>query len=96
MAGSGNLSNFTNAMKGGGARANQFEINIGRPGYDDEFFCMMCRSGQIPGLTVGEVTIPYRGRAIYAPGDRTYDAWTITCYNDANYSIRIILEKWSK
>ena len=95
MAGSGNLSNFTNAMKGGGARANQFEINIGRPGYDDEFFTMMCRSGQIPGLTVGEVTIPYRGRAIYAPGDRTYDAWTITCYNDANYSIRSILEKWS-
>ena len=41
MAGSGNLSNFTNAMKGGGARANQFEINIGRPGYDGEFFCMI-------------------------------------------------------
>tara|TARA_Y100001951_G_C11207479_1_gene220915 strand:+ start:19 stop:702 length:684 start_codon:yes stop_codon:yes gene_type:complete len=95
MAGSGNLAAFTSAMRGGGARANQFEINVGRPGMDDEFFTMMCRSGQIPGLTMGEVTIPYRGRAIYAPGDRTYDAWTVTCYNDANYDIRGILEQWS-
>ena len=95
MAGSGNLAAFTSAMRGGGARANQFEINIGRTGLTDEFFTMMCRSGQIPGLTMGEVTIPYRGRAIYAPGDRAYDAWTVTCYNDANYSVRGVLEQWS-
>ena len=48
MAASGNLASFTSAMRGGGARANQFEINIaGKSGLSDEFFTMMCRSGQM-------------------------------------------------
>ena len=28
------------------------------------------------------------------PGDRTYDAWTATFYNDADFSIRSVFEGW--
>ena len=28
------------------------------------------------------------------PGDRTYDAWTATFYNDADFSIRSLFEGW--
>ena len=89
------LSSFVGAMQGGGARANQFEVNIsGRNVLNSEHFTFMCRSAQIPAVTIGEVLVPYRGRQIYVPGDRTYDAWTLTVYNDSNYSARDELERW--
>ena len=57
-------------------------------------FHFLCRSAQIPALTVGEVAVPYRGRTIYLAGDRTYDAWTVTIMNDRTYSVRAFLEGW--
>ena len=90
-----NLSAFTTALQGGGARANQFEVNIsGRNVLNSEHFTFMCRSAQIPAVTIGEVLVPYRGRQIYVPGDRTYDAWTITVFNDSGFTIRGALENW--
>ena len=92
------LSQFVQNLNGGGARANQFSVQIlGRDrsrGLSSEHFTFLCRSAQIPALTIGEVAVPYRGRQIYVPGDRTYDAWTVTIYNDAEYSSRNDLELW--
>ena len=93
------LSKFVGTMRGGGARANQFSVSIdgrgrGGNGLSDEHFQFMCRSAQIPALTIGEVAVPYRGRQIFVPGDRTYDAWTITIYNDANFTVRDQFERW--
>ena len=92
------LSQFVQNLNGGGARANQFIVRVfGRDrsrGLSSEHFSFLCRSAQIPALTIGEVAVPYRGRQIYVPGDRTYDAWTVTIYNDAEYSSRNDLELW--
>ena len=92
------LSQFVQNLHGGGARANQFSVSIrGRDasrGLSSEHFTFLCRSAQIPAMTIGEVTVPYRGRQIFVPGDRTYDAWTITIYNDSEYSSRNDLELW--
>ena len=88
------VNNFVNALRGGGARANQFRVSFpaleGSSG-QMEFFC---RGAQIPAVTMGEVTIPYRGRQIFLPGDRTYDAWTVTIFNDTGFSVRGALERW--
>ena len=92
------LSQFVQNLHGGGARANQFSVSIkGRDasrGVSSEHFTFLCRSAQIPALTIGEVSVPYRGRQIFVPGDRTYDAWTVTIYNDSEYSSRNDLELW--
>ena len=90
------LSSFTSALHGGGARANQFQVTLGGAGASSmpSNFHFLCRSAQIPALTIGEVAVPYRGRVIYLAGDRTYDAWTVTIMNDRNYSVRAFLENW--
>ena len=91
-----NLSSFTSALQGGGARANQFMVTMGGAGATGltNNFHFLCRSAQVPALTIGEVAVPYRGRQIFLAGDRTYDAWTITVLNDRNYSVRAFLENW--
>ena len=87
-----NVNNFVAQLQGGGARANQFKVNFPALGGGMEF---MARSAQIPALTIGEIAVPYRGRQIFVPGDRTYDAWTLTVFNDTGFSIRSRLEGWA-
>ena len=91
---SNSVNNFVNALKGGGARANQFRVSF--PALDGSSGLMefMARGAQIPAVTMGEVTVPYRGRQVFVPGDRTYDAWTITVFNDTGFTIRGALENW--
>ena len=89
-----NLNAFVNRLAGGGARANQFEVTLVGVGVLTEPFSFLCRTAQIPGLTIGEVTVPYRGRQVFVAGDRTYDAWTVTVFNDANWAVRGGLETW--
>ena len=88
------VNSFVNALKGGGARANQFRVSF--PALDGSSGLMefMARGAQIPAVTMGEVTVPYRGRQVFVPGDRTYDAWTITVFNDSGFTIRGALENW--
>jgi len=86
-----NVNRFISSLQGGGARANQFEVSFTALGNQ---FVFLCRSAQIPALTIGEVPIPFRGRLVYVPGDRTYDPWTVTVMNDRSYGIRSTLEAW--
>ena len=88
------VNSFVNALKGGGARANQFRVSF--PALDGSTGLMefMARGAQIPAVQMGEITIPYRGRQVFLPGDRTYDAWTITVFNDSGFTIRGALENW--
>ena len=91
-----NLNEFVTNLAGGGARANQFEITIAAAAFAaDQKFTFLCRSAQIPGMTVGEVPVPYRGRQIFVAGDRTYDAWTVTVFSDTAWSLRSSFETWS-
>ena len=92
-----NIQQFTTALQGGGARANQFQVTMaggGAPGIQSRGFSFLCRGAQIPAMTIGEVAVPYRGRQIFLAGDRTYDAWTVTIMNDRSYGIRSQLESW--
>ena len=91
------LTDFRNKLTGGGARANQYEVNIwGVPFVThSEQIKFMCRSASLPALTIGEVPVFYRGRQIYVAGDRTFADWTITVYNDAGWVARSNMENWN-
>ena len=93
-----NISSFSNALQGGGARANQFQVTMSGGGATggpvSQSLSFLCRGAQIPALTIGEIAVPYRGRQVFLAGDRTYDAWTVTIMNDRSMGIRGQLESW--
>ena len=91
------LNGFLGRLAGGGARANQYEVNIwGVPFIThSETIKFLCRSASLPAMTVGEVPVFYRGRQIYVAGDRTYADWTLTIYNDAGWQARGDFERWN-
>jgi hypothetical protein len=96
-----NISDFKAQLIGGGARANQFRVELAFPTYvsagpvvglQTQF---LCKAAQLPAAIVEDVPIQYRGRAVHFAGERTFAPWTITVYNDTNFSIRNAMEQWS-
>ena len=94
------LLDIKNALTGGGARPNLFEIEIGSlpsgipTGWPSDTFKILCKAGGLPASNVGVVEVPFRGRTFKVAGDRTFDTWTVTVINDDNFSIRKPLEEW--
>ena len=97
------LSDFKSALKGGGARANLFQVELTIPtavtkatGYSDTTFSILCKAAALPGSNIASVDIPFRGRIFKVAGERTYDPWTITVINDEDFSIRRTMERWTQ
>ena len=92
------LSEFVGALRDGGARANQFEVNItGGPSSiltSNQDFKFLCKSTSVPALAMGEIAVPYRGRQIYIAGDRTYETWAISVISDRSMFMRSAFEQW--
>ena len=94
-----NINDFKAKLAGGGARSNQFKVTMPFPGYaqvggEIEDLAFLCRSTQLPDMTIGIVNVPFRGRNIKIAGDRTIGEWPITCYNDTNFKLRNAFERW--
>jgi hypothetical protein len=93
-----NVSDFRGKFAKGGARANMFECTVNFPGYangpDGELTSFMVRSAQLPASTVGLVEVPFRGRIVKLAGDRTFEPWTITVFNDVDHQLRGAFERW--
>ena len=95
------IDDFKANLIGGGARSNQFRVTITAPpgiaiGLDVRRTSFLVRSSNLPGMTMGEIPIAFRGRNIYIAGDRTFDeAWTTTFFNDTDFMIRNAMERWS-
>lgn len=96
-----NISDFKAQLTGGGARANQFRVQITFPsfvnlgivaGLQTQF---LCKSAQLPASTVENFGVQYRGRAVNFAGERSFAPWTIQVYNDTNFNIRNAMEQWS-
>lgn len=101
------IQEFKTALKGGGARANLFEITLTLPEgvteaknlFDTEVqknFTILCKAAALPGSNIASVDVPFRGRIFKVAGERTYDPWTITIINDEDFAIRKVMEKWSQ
>ena len=56
----------------------------------------MCKAAQLPSTTLGMIEIPYQGRKIKIAGDRTYEDWTITVFNNVDWVLKDAFEDWVK
>ncbi|MNE23929.1 T4-like virus tail tube protein gp19 [compost metagenome] len=93
------ISKFKAALKGGGARANRFEVLVSFPGFagtNDAIrkTAFLCSSTQLPGSTLGVIEQPFRGRTLKLAGDRVFDEWEVTFVNDTDFDIRNSFERW--
>ena len=48
----------------------------------------------MPGQTIPEVTVNFRGRQLFLAGDRTFETWTTTVINDTDFMVRNAIERW--
>tara|TARA_Y100000034_G_scaffold130821_1_gene190247 strand:+ start:1870 stop:2421 length:552 start_codon:yes stop_codon:yes gene_type:complete len=62
----------------GGSRSNRFLISgdIGAGG--GPINSIVVKAGSMPAVTLGILRVPFRGRVVKIPGDRTYEEWTFT------------------
>jgi hypothetical protein len=45
-------------------------------------------------MTLGVIEVPFRGRRIKVPGDRTFADWTVTVINDEDQAMRKAFSNW--
>ena len=92
------LDSFRNKMQDGGARPSLFEMEINFPlagsGGNTENARFLTKIAEIPGSTVGVITVPYFGRQLKVAGDRTFATLSVTVLNDESYTLRAKFEQW--
>jgi hypothetical protein len=95
-----NVERFKSALTNGGARPNQFAVQLSFPTYVTGGTLAVARApflvsvAELPGQTVNPAIVQYRGREVKFVGDRVYAPYTITVLNDAEMSIRTAMEQW--
>jgi hypothetical protein len=90
-----NINDFKNHLKQGGVRGNLFRVNgpIG-PTSTDPSVSFLVRTASLPATNMGTILVPFRGRQIKLPGNRTFDDWTVTVISDGEFNLRTKFEKW--
>lgn len=95
-----NVERFKASMTNGGARPNQFSVQLSFPTFVPTQSIAVARApflvtaASLPGQILEPAIVHYRGREVKFAGDRVYPPWTITVLNDAEMSIRTALEQW--
>ena len=90
------ITTFNTAFAGG-IRPNQFSIEIATPptGITLTNFPVLCKAAAVPGMTIGLIEVPFRGRRVKFPGDRTFAEWTVTVISQKDHAIRTGFEDWA-
>ena len=95
------IVDFRSRLKGGGARANLFEVQMAFPDFAKPVsealndIPFLVKAAEIPASTIGNIPVPFRGRILPIAGDRTFAPWTVTIINDTNFRLRDVMERWS-
>ena len=98
-----NIEAFKTALGGGGARANLYQVTCNSPailpslpglGGNNPEMSFLCRAAQLPASIMGVAPAFFRGRTINLSGDRVFEPWVITVYNDVDFNIRSSMESW--
>ena len=96
-----NIADFKAQLLGGGARANQFRVELTFPqfvtagtvaGIQAQF---LCKATTLPPANIDNIPVNYRGRVVNVAGEKTFSPWSITVYNDTSFNIRNTMERWS-
>tara|TARA_B100001996_G_scaffold381857_1_gene372223 strand:+ start:2235 stop:2828 length:594 start_codon:yes stop_codon:yes gene_type:complete len=85
-----------------GVKPNMFEVEIQFPDNyqvandDIKLTNLLCKSTNLPGSNLGVIEVPFRGRTVKIAGDRTFDNWSATFFNDKDFKVRSFFEEWSQ
>lgn len=85
---------------GYGVRNNLYKVELTFPSISgiptglDEKFTFLCKSASQPSASIGKIEVPYLGRKVPIPGDRTFEEYSVTVLNDAKYDLRDAFERW--
>ena len=83
----------------GGSRSNRFAVT-GLIGGEDTTTInnIVVKSASMPAVTVGILRVPFRGRVVKMPGDRTYEEWTFTIMDgfDGKSNFRDLFLRWNE
>ena len=97
---SSNVSTFLQTI-GQGVKPNMFLIDINFPSpialqsAEKELTDILCKSAALPGSNLGVIEVPFRGRTVKIAGDRTFDTWSATFFNDKDFKLRSFFEQWA-
>ena len=93
-----NLSDFkSKTLRHGGARPSLFRVIFDYPNLITDpptKASFLVKSTTIPASTIGSYDVFYHGKAIKVAGDRSFDTWDTTIFNDEDFGIRNTLENW--
>lgn len=95
-----NVERFKAELTNGGARPNQFAVQLTFPNYVAGRAAAVTKSpflvtaSELPGQAIGVTPVYYRGRLIKMAGDREFGPFTCTVINDSGFTIRTALEQW--
>ncbi|MCK5020157.1 MAG: phage tail protein [Candidatus Peribacteraceae bacterium] len=95
-----NISDFRSSIGAGVQRQNRWEVEVQFPTYagdvaDVTDASLQARSTATPGWTLGKIDLPWQGRQIPIPGDRTFEDFTLTFVSVQDNKVRDAFEKWS-
>jgi len=85
------IDQFKANLIGAGPRNNRFEVFIPRTGSKIQF---LCKTAALPGQTITPLELKYKGLSFKLAGDRTFEDWAVTMYNDTEFSVRTAVEQW--
>ena len=93
------IDDFKSNLIGGGARANQYRVIMTTPPaittlLDTSRTQFLVKATSLPGQTISEIEVQFRGRQLYLAGDRTFETWTTTVINDTDFMVRNAMERW--
>ena len=93
------ISSFIKEI-GQGVKPNMFRVeipfpaNVGPGTSGNSQVNLLCKSAALPGSSLGVIEVPFRGRTIKIAGDRTFDTWSATLFNDKDMNTRGWFEMW--
>lgn len=95
------LQEFKSNLLGGGARPNQFRVELTFPGLAQNASeagrraQFLCTAASLPGSEIGVAEVYFRGRRLPLAGERRFAPWQVSILNDTDFIIRNSLESWA-
>ena len=95
-----NVERFKAELTNGGARPNQFAVQMTFPNYVLGRTAALAKApflvsvAELPGQTIGVAPVYYRGRLVKMAGDREFAPFNCTVLNDSGFTIRTAIEQW--
>lgn len=94
-----NIENFIDSFAAGGARPSLYKVAITKNTHfkneDPETLQYLCKNASLPASNIGQIPVSFLGRQVKLPGTRTYEDLSLTFYNDENFGLRNLFEKWA-